>query len=188
MAKQKTFWLGLVIGMGFLYFVFKDINAQQIWISIQKINFSYILAGAAFILAELILRAVRWKFLLRPHDGPKVKQLFSVLMIGYFSNNIIPLRMGELVRVQFLGTNYQVNRARALGTIVVERVFDVLMLLTLFGLCLVLYDAFPDSVKHGGFLAAVGFVGLVPVLYFYKTWRKRNHSESGTSRQRDSVR
>jgi uncharacterized protein (TIRG00374 family) len=171
MVKQKTFWLGLVIGVGSLYFVFKGIDAQQIWIGIQKIDFSYIAAGAAFIVAELILRAYRWKFLLRPHGGLKVTQLFSVLMIGYFSNNIIPLRLGELVRAQFLGNNYQVNRARALGNIVVERIFDVWMLLTLFGLCLVLYDVFPDSVKHGGFLVAMAFASLVPLFYFYKTWR-----------------
>ena len=171
MAKRKTVCLGALLGLILLYFSFQGVSLDQIWSNIRRVNFGLIAAAIAFIVAEFILRAYRWKFLLRPHGGPKVNQLFSVLMIGYFSNNIIPLRMGELVRAQFLGTNYQVNRARALGTIVVERVFDVLMLLTLFGLCLVLYDAFPESVKHGAFLAAMGFASLAPVLYFFRTWR-----------------
>jgi glycosyltransferase 2 family protein len=173
MPKRKTIYLGLVVGLGFLYFAFQGTRIDRIWLNIRQVNFGFIAAAIAFIVAEMILRAYRWKFLLRPHSGPKVNQLFSVLMIGYLSNSIIPLRMGELVRAQFLGTNYQVNRARALGTIVVERVFDVLMLLTLFGFCLLLYDAFPDSVKRGGFLAAMGFASLVPLLYFYGTWRNR---------------
>jgi uncharacterized protein (TIRG00374 family) len=172
MAKQKTLWIGLVIGLGFLYFAFKGINARQIWISIQKIDFFFIAAGAGFILAEFILRAVRWKFLLKHEAAPKVKQLFSVLMIGYLSNNVIPLRLGELVRAHFLGTNYHVNRAQAIATIVVERVFDVLMLLTLFGLCIVLYDVFPAWIKRGGFLIGMGVLGVALLLYLYRDGRR----------------
>ena len=171
MLKRTTIYLGLLVGLGFLYFSFRGVNIDQIRVNIRQLNFGFILAGIAFIVAEMILRAYRWKFLLRPHSEPKVNQLFSVLMIGYLSNSIIPLRMGELVRAQFLGTNYKVNRARALATIVVERVFDVLMLSALFALCLVLYDVFPNSVKRGGFLAAMGFACLLPLLYFYGTWR-----------------
>ena len=164
-------YLGLLVGSGLLYFSFRGVSIDQIWVTIRQLNFGFILVGVAFIFAEMILRAYRWKLLLRPQGGPRVNQLFSVLMIGYFSNNIIPLRMGELVRAQFLGTNYQINRARALGTIVVERLFDVAMLLTLFTLCLLHYDAFPDSVKRGGVVAALGFAGLLPLLHFYKTCR-----------------
>jgi glycosyltransferase 2 family protein len=173
MSKRGTIYVGLLVGLGFLYFSFRGVSVDQIWLNIRGLNFGFVLVGVVFIIAEMILRAYRWKFLLRPESGSKVNQLFSVLMIGYLSNTIIPLRMGELVRAQFLGTNYQVNRARALATIVVERVFDVLMLLTLFGLCVVLYDAFPGSVKRGGFLAAITVASLVPVLYFYGTWRNR---------------
>jgi uncharacterized protein (TIRG00374 family) len=173
MAKRKTIYLGVLAGVILLYFSFRGTSFDQIWLNIRQVNFGFIGVAIAFIVAEFILRAYRWKCLLEPHRGPKVNQLFSVLMIGYFSNNIIPLRMGELVRAQVLGSNYQVNRVRALATIVVERVFDVLMLLTLFGLCLVLYDNFPPWVKRGGFVAAIGFVTVVLLLFFYGTWRKK---------------
>jgi glycosyltransferase 2 family protein len=165
MGKRTTLCFGAVIGLSFLYFAFKDIDAQQIWISIHKIDLSYIAAGAVFILAEFILRAVRWKFLLERNAAPKVKELFSVLMIGYFSNNIIPLRLGELVRAQFLGTNYNVNRAQAIATIVIERIFDVLMLLVLFGLCVLLYDGFPAWTRRGGLVIGTGVLGVALLLY-----------------------
>jgi len=173
MAKQKTLWLGPLIGLGFLYFTFKGIDARQIWISIQNIDLSYIAAGAAFILVQFILRAVRWKFLLEYDAAPKVKQLFSVLMIGYFSNNVIPLRLGELVRAQFLGANYHVNRAHAIATIVIERIFDVLMLLTLFGLCILLYDGFSAWTRRGGLVMGTGVLGVVLLLYLCRHQRRR---------------
>jgi uncharacterized protein (TIRG00374 family) len=172
LAKQKTLWLGLVVGLGSLYFAFKGIDAQQIWISIHKIDLSYIAAGAAFILVEFILRAVRWKLLLEHDAAPKIKQLFSVLMIGYFSNNVIPLRWGELVRAHVLGTNYNVNRAHAIATIVIERVFDVLMLLALFGLCILLYDGFPTWTRRGGLVMGTGALGIALLLYLCRHQRR----------------
>ena len=172
MGKRTTLCLGVMTGLAFLYFAFKDIDAQQVWISIHKIDLSYLAAGAGFILIEFILRAVRWKFLLEHNAAPKVKELFSVLMIGYFSNNIIPLRLGELVRAQFLGANYNVKRGHAIATIVIERIFDVLMLLMLFGLCVLLYDGFPAWTRRGGLVIGTGVLGFALLLYLCRHQRK----------------
>ena len=133
MGPRKIIYLVVLLGAVFLYFSFQGVRIDQIWLNIQQLNFRFIMAGIAFIVAEFMLRAFRWKLLLRPSSAPKVNQLFSVLMIGYLSNNIIPFRIGELIRAQLLGTNYKVNRPEALATIVVERVCDTLTLLGVFG-------------------------------------------------------
>jgi uncharacterized protein (TIRG00374 family) len=152
----------------FLYFTFRGIDIRQVWFNIRQLDSLFIAASAALIVAEFILRAFRWKFLLNANSAPKVNQLFSVLMIGYFSNNIIPLRMGELVRAQLLGTNYNVNRARALATIVIERVCDMLTLLALFGVSVLLYDVFPAWMKQGGILTTILLLAISSLLYIYR--------------------
>src|SRR4026208_1785259 len=108
MGSRKIIYLGVFLGAVFLYFSFRGVRIDQIWLNIRQLDSRFIVAAIAFIIAEFVLRAFRWKVLLRPGSAPKVNQLFSVLMIGYLSNNIIPFRMGELVRAQLLRTNYKV--------------------------------------------------------------------------------
>lgn len=168
MSKRRTIYLGLLLSLVFLYFTFRGVDIRQVWFNIRQLDSFFIAASAALIVAEFILRAFRWKFLLNPNSAPKVNQLFSVLMIGYFSNNIIPLRMGELVRAQLLGTNYNVNRARAIATIVVERVCDVLTLLALFGVSVLLYDVFPAWMKQGGIFTTIVLLAISSFLYIYR--------------------
>ena len=168
MSKRRTIYLGLLLSLVFLYFTFRGVDIRQVWFNIRKLDSFFIAVSAALIVTEFILRAFRWKFLLNPNGAPKVHQLFSVLMIGYFSNNLIPLRMGELVRAQLLGTNYNVNRARAIATIVVERVCDMLTLLALFGVSVLLYDVFPAWIKRGGVLTTIVLLAISSLLYIYR--------------------
>jgi uncharacterized protein (TIRG00374 family) len=168
MSKRKTIYFGVLLSLVFIYFLFSGVSVARVWLNIRTLDSLFIAASVVFIIAEFILRAFRWRFLLDPSSRPTVKQLFSVLMIGYFSNNIIPLRIGELIRAQLLGTNYNVNRVQALATIVVERACDLLTLLALFGICVFLYDVFPPWIKQGGALTGVMLVGVLSLLYFYR--------------------
>jgi glycosyltransferase 2 family protein len=167
MSNRKTIYLGILVSLVFIYFAFTGVSIARVWLNIRTLDSFFIALSVVLILAEFILRAFRWRFLLDSNSRPKVKQLFSVLMIGYFTNNIIPLKMGELVRAQVLGTNYNVNRVQALATIVVERACDLLTLLGLFGICVLLYDV-PLWIKQGGALTVILFIGALVVLYLYR--------------------
>jgi glycosyltransferase 2 family protein len=166
MRDRILIYVGLLVSLAFLYWSFEDISFYQIWLNIRQANAYFLVASGAIMVAEFVTRALRWKYLLTPVRTAKVNGLFSVLMIGYFTNNLLPGRLGELVRAQFLGINYKVSRIQALATIVVERVFDVLMLLAFFYVCLLLYP-FPAWIKRGGSLTALVFLAIVGILYIY---------------------
>ena len=51
--------------------------------------------------------------------------MLGYLLVGYLANNILPARLGELVRSHYLGDREGISRASALGTVVVERVVDL---------------------------------------------------------------
>ncbi len=97
--------------------------------------------GFALICALTIfafwIRAVRWRFFLRADRRVPTAHLFSATMIGFMTNNILPFRLGELVRPWVLARRERMSRSMLLATIVVERAIDMLTLLAIFGLALI---------------------------------------------------
>lgn len=78
--------------------------------------------------AGLWLRSARWQRLIAPFADVPTSRLLRVLVIGFAVNNLLPLRLGELVRTFLIGRSHRVPFSAALGSILIERVFDVLAL------------------------------------------------------------
>src|SRR6266540_2508943 len=84
-----------------------------------------------FICADVGLRAARWKRLVAPIQRVRYLPMLAYLLIGYLANNILPARLGELVRSHYLGDREGMSRASALGTVVVERVIDTVVVVAI---------------------------------------------------------
>ncbi len=87
-------------------------------------------SGAA-VAAGVLLRAWRWQLLFEVGARPPFSHVANALLIGYLFNNILPARAGELARVQALGRRSGLSRAQVLATVVLERVFDLVVLVAL---------------------------------------------------------
>ncbi|MHB9156139.1 MAG: lysylphosphatidylglycerol synthase transmembrane domain-containing protein, partial [Endomicrobiales bacterium] len=111
------------------------------------------------------LRAVRWKYLLAPLKVFPAVRLFSYLILGFFMNNVLPLRLGEIIRAHITGQKVGIPRTSALATIVVERLFDGLSYICLF-LVTVLFMEFPGSTKKAFLSASVLFLAGMVFLFF----------------------
>jgi hypothetical protein len=83
-------------------------------------------------------RSLRWHYLLRPLANLSSQTLYPVVIIGYMANNLLPARVGELVRAYIMDQRHRLSIMATLGTIAVERLFDGLVLLAF----LVLVGAF----------------------------------------------
>lgn len=94
---------------------------------------------------------------------PRLKELFGALMVGYLANNILPARAGDLVRAYSLGQRENIAKSTVLATVVVERVFDLVISLVLLGFAL-LFFPLPDWSHNIGIvlalisLTAIGFL------------------------------
>lgn len=124
----------------FLYLAFKGIDFGKLIDELGKTN--YFLAIFAMLIGVVlgsVVRAMRWRYFLYPEKKDvQLKDLFSAVMIGYFTNAIIP-RGGEVSRPFVLAQKEGISKAFTLGTIVVERIFDMLSMFLVFGLCLFFY-------------------------------------------------
>jgi uncharacterized protein (TIRG00374 family) len=128
------------------------------------------LAPASAVLAlALWLRVVRWWVLFDPSSRPPLRAVAHALFVGYFFNNILPARAGEAARVIALHSRARTPRAEAIGTVVIERVFDLLALLLLL---LASYPLLPEiswlrAAALLGVVVVAGLVVLVAVLVRY---------------------
>ncbi len=137
------------------------IDLAELGAVLKEAHYGYLLIGIALLLLSLFPRAQRWRILLRPVQSDiRFWPVYAAMNIGYMINNILPLRMGELLRAYFLGKSEKISKSSALATIVVERVVDVLAALVLLSVTIFLFP-FPNWIRNGLFTIGGGIILLI---------------------------
>jgi glycosyltransferase 2 family protein len=122
---------GILVSLLFLYFTFRDTDFGALHKALGSSNY-WALAPALLVLAvAIVLRSIRWRFLISPAHRPSLRAVTSALLVGYLFNSILPARAGEAIRVLVLRQRAGTPKFEALGTVVAERALDVLALLLL---------------------------------------------------------
>lgn len=165
--------VGLSFTLGGLYIAFRKIDLLALGDVLSRAHGVWILLAAALLVLSVWIRAMRWQILMGPIKWLKVAPLFSTTMIGYFGNSVLPLRMGELLRAHAIHrTEAAITTASALGTIVVERLLDLVGAVVLTILFFLLYPV-PPWLGRLGVIA--GVVVLAGSLFLW--WMTRTHRE-----------
>jgi uncharacterized protein (TIRG00374 family) len=128
---KKKLIIGSVLSILLVYLSISGINFQGIVSSFQTIHYGYVLPSLAAMLLMQILRSVRWGEILLPLEKISQATLFSVTCVGFFAIVAIPARLGELARPILITQKSGIRMSAALGTIVVERIFDGLSILVI---------------------------------------------------------
>ena len=129
MLKRWQFWVGLVISAVFLYFSLRGLKLGEVWKSIQSANYPWLLPGIAVYFVGVWVRSWRWHYLLRPLKKIPTATMFPIVTIGYMGNNIYPARAGEVLRAVILKQREDVPVSASLATVIVERIFDGVVML-----------------------------------------------------------
>ncbi len=150
----------------------RDADLSHVWREIRAAD-----PGSLFMLLAVtgltyLLRAVRWQFLLRPIGPTRLRVAFRTTVIGFAANTILPLRAGEFVRPYLLARSEGLNVAAVTTTIILERLLDLVTVLTLFGVFVVFFDPGLDRVnpevygrvKSVGLTSAAAACGVLLVL------------------------
>lgn len=125
--RRWLIWLGLAISAVFLYLAFREINYGDLWQTLQRARIWWLVPGLMIYFAGMLVRAWRWQYLLKPLKKVAIGSLFQIVMIGYMGNNVFPLRMGEVLRAVVLKRRDEISISGSLATIVVERIFDAVV-------------------------------------------------------------
>lgn len=152
MSHRTRIVLGLaptVLFLVLLFFLFVRTDYRDWLDALSEANYAWLIPASVAYFASFYVRAFRWRYLLSPFAKTTTRRLYPVVIVGYMANNILPLRAGEFVRSYYLSRREPVSGATALATIIVERVFDgLLMLLLLFaGVLFLPFSGLPEGVR-----------------------------------------
>lgn len=119
----------LAVAALLLWLAFRGQDLKTIWQQLKQANFSWVLLSVFVSLLAHYVRGLRWKMLVKPLGyAPKNSNMFHAVMIGYLANLAVP-RMGEVSRCGVLTKTDEIPLQGLIGTVIIERIIDVLFLL-----------------------------------------------------------
>ena len=148
--KKWHFWLGVFISVLFIWLALRGLQLDEFWNAVQKANYVWVIPGIGVYFVGVWVRAWRWHYLLKPIKEIPTKTIFPITTIGYMGNNIYPARAGEVLRAVILKRKEGVSVSASLATIIVERIFDGVVMLGF------VFVNLPELAK---LTSASGFVG-----------------------------
>ncbi len=171
MKKRIVIGLGLLISLGCILYICKSLDFSKAKNTFADANYIYLLPAFLVYISSFIVRAWRWRYLLEHKKIVSIRSLFSVLMMGFMANQILPARLGEVARGFCLGIKEKISKSLALGTIFLERLWDGLTLLLFLSVILLVFPLTSSPLfKRINFLGALIFVSMLIfiVLLTYK--------------------
>jgi len=131
--------ISLLVAITLLYYVFRGWDLGDVVDRFTQVHYSWVLFSVFLSIISHVLRAYRWNLLLVPlgYKNLSTYRTFKAVMIGYLTNLIAP-RLGEITRCGVLKRTDKVNMSASIGTVVAERIFDFLGLLSLIFFALII--------------------------------------------------
>ncbi len=127
--KRWQFWVGVTISLVFLYLALRGLGLESLGDAFKNADYWWLIPGVAIYFLAVWVRSWRWHYLLRPIKSIPTRTMFPIVAIGYMGNNIYPARAGEVLRAVVLKRREAVPISASLATIIVERVFDGVVML-----------------------------------------------------------
>ncbi len=128
MNNKARFLLVTLVGVVLLGLVLVRVNLRQMIETLRAANYLYLLPALVAQMGFFLIKALRWRYLFPADRRIGFGTLFSATMVGYFGNQIIGASSGELLRSIVLGQKESWSKSATLGTIFVEKMWDVLVL------------------------------------------------------------
>ena len=119
--------LGIGISLFAIWVLVRSVDLEAAWQVLRTASPAWIAVMLVTTTLDIGSRGARWRSLLAPIAPLPYRRVLGYTYIGYLANNVLPARLGELYRSHALGDGEGVSRTTVLGTVVVERVVDTVM-------------------------------------------------------------
>ena len=145
--NRRQFWVGIGTSVVSIVIILLLIDPSEIIDSLKQADLSYIGLSALGILVFMMIRAIRWRYMLA-NEISWVKT-FHIQNIGYMFNMVLPLRLGDVARAVLIGNVPPITLARGLSTMVVERILDMMFIVALLPFTLAEVVSLPAWMQDG---------------------------------------
>lgn len=156
--------VAFVVSAACLVYATRGTDWDQVGIVLRGAHVGWGLAVIALSMGCHVLRAERWRVLLRPVDDVPRWPAVAATFIGFGANAVLPLRLGEIIRPAFLARRVGLALSPTISSIVLERIFDTLLVICCFLAVGLVYEV-PEYLRQGaivlGVAAGGGLVALI---------------------------
>ena len=163
--KRWRFLIGVIVSAVFLWMALRGLKLSDVWADMRTANYWWLIPSVTVYFLAVWARTWRWDYMLRPLKQVSLRRLFPVVVIGYMGNNIYPFRAGEVLRSYVLRQREDISMSASLATVIVERVFDGLVMLMFVFAALPLAPIPSESIRSVVIVASIAFFGAL-ILFF----------------------
>jgi glycosyltransferase 2 family protein len=156
--------LSLVVGGAFLVLAFRNVDRGQLRDAFAQLDARWLVPAVGLSLLLQVSRAWRWQLELRPLARVPFPTLWVVTSVAYMAINLLPMRVGEVVRPWLLSRRSTVSFSNVVGTLIVEKTVDSAVIVFYILLGLLTTENLPAWVRHGAVVPAVAFVALALII------------------------
>ncbi len=169
MNKSLRILLGLAVSAFCFWFLFRNFDLHLIVTAMREADYRWLIPPMAIYVVSMLLRGLRWKIILSGVEPVPFSVVFPNLTFGFFMNNVLPARGGEFVRCFTLSRDTKIPVSSVLGTVVAERLCDMLglMLVIFISSHLLPWNKLPIGPIAGSLVAGI-IVTVVFVVYAKK--------------------
>jgi len=153
--------IGILISVVCIYLVLLGVDLGQTARVLGSAQPAWLALAVVAGIADLTFRALRWRVLIEPIHAVPLRRLSGYMMVGYLANNVLPARLGELVRSHYLGDREGISRSATLGTVLVERVVDTVVLVGIGAAAILVLNV--RGVVVSAILVGIALAGLLVV-------------------------
>ena len=176
---RKRILLVIILSALFLYIAFRSFDLGKVIQSISQIQPIYFIHIFLLIFLTLLIHALRWKHIINKIKKIKTSRLFQAMMISHFTNIVLPINIGTLIRAYFIKRKEKVSLSSVLGTIAIERIASIFGYLFIIAYVL-LYVEFPaeasslqEIIRKAGIITSITVIGLIILIFSLKKYKSK---------------
>ncbi len=130
--KILQFIFFLALGVFLFYKVYQNVDIDELWIALKSVNYFWVILSFVMALFSHLFRTLRWQMLIEPlGKKPRFINTYLSVLVLYLANFALP-RMGEVSRCGLIKKYEGIPFTKLLGTVLVERSVDFIMLVLIF--------------------------------------------------------
>ena len=174
--SKLLYWaFALILAVVLLYYSLRGIDWRQVWLTLKTTRLNYLALMLITSTGSLFLRAVRWRVLLQSGGPVGLATAFWATCAGYFGNNYLPARAGELVRTMMVDAEAGLGRTFVLTTALSERTVDAIALVFVSSLVLLTLPVRPGwygpAARPFAIVGICGALGIAILPRLERLWK-----------------
>ena len=164
----------VALSVGLLAIFLRGANLSVVWMEMRQANSWLIALSAGITVVTMVLRAVRWQYLLAPVGRARFAPAFRTTTIGFAASAVLPARAGEVIRPYLLARQEGLSATATFATIIIERLLDAVTCVLLLATYVLVFDTGMDAanrtlyrlVEIGGAIVGAITVGVLGGMFF----------------------